>query len=344
MTGRELEERVFSFIEGHDMIAETDTVYAAVSGGADSVCLLLLLHTYRARKDFTLRVVHVEHGIRGQESLEDERFVRGLCDELALPLLSFSVDAPGCAGENGLSLEEAARKLRYEAFERLDPAGTARGEGGKVRVALAHHREDQAETVLLNLARGTGLRGLGGMQPVRGRYIRPLLDEERSGIEDYLRRNGRTWREDSTNEDVRYARNLIRHRILPVLRGSVNARAVQHICEAADYCSGAASYLETKAQQFAQEHMRTEGGRVILETVPLRQEEGILRTHVLRLAVQTVRQGMGLKDIGAVHISDLDDLVFKPRGKHLDLPGLLKAQRVDKTLVLWVEERKEGRS
>ena len=344
MTGRELEERVFSFIEGHDMIAETDTVYAAVSGGADSVCLLFLLHAYSARRNFSLRVVHVEHGIRGRESLEDERFVRGLCDELALPLLSFPVDAPRCAEENGLSLEEAARKLRYEAFERLDPADTARREGGRVRVALAHHREDQAETVLLNLVRGTGLRGLGGMQPVRGRYIRPLLDEERSGIEDYLRQNELTWREDSTNEDVRYTRNLIRHRILPVLRSSVNARAVQHICEAAGYCAGAAAYLETKAQQFAREHMWTEGGRVIVETVPLRQEERMLRTHVLRLAVQTVRQGMGLKDIGAVHISDLDDLVFKPRGKHLDLPGLLKAQRVDKTLVLWVEERKEGRS
>ena len=326
-----LEEKVYGCIEEHGMIRPGDTVYAAVSGGADSVCLLLLLDEYRRRADFSLKAVHVEHGIRGEESLEDERFVRELCARLQVPLHTAGVDAPGLSGREGLSLEEAARTLRYREFEKL----TA-GAGGAARVALAHHMEDQAETVLLNLARGTGLKGLGGIQPVRDAYIRPLLEASRQEIEAYLRERSQAWREDATNADTRYARNLVRHRILPVLLEGVNDQAVRHICEAARRAGGAARYLEEQARIFAGDHMHQEGEKVILEIMPLRRQERIIREQVLRLAVHTARGGKGLKDVGAVHIADLDGLLFKPRGKHLDLPGRLKAQRVDKTLVLRV--------
>ena len=323
--------QVFSYMEAHDMIGEGETVCAAVSGGADSVCLLFLLAAYRRRRQFTLRAVHVEHGIRGEESLEDARFVEALCASLEIPLLVQHVQAVRYADEQRLSLEEAARNLRYQVFAGLTDRKHS------VRIALAHHREDQAETVLFNLVRGTGLQGLGGMRPVRDVYIRPLLETGREEIRAYLRSGGYTWREDPSNEDTAYTRNMIRHRILPLLTENVNLQAASHICEAAGYAADAAAYLDRQAQRFAKQHMREKDGRVILETDPLRKEERIIREYVLRLAVAAARGGTGLKDIGAVHIRDLDALVFKPRGKHLDLPGYLKALRVERTLVLGVE-------
>ena len=333
----QLEMQVFSYMEAHSMIEEGETVCAAVSGGADSVCLLLLLAAYRRRKRFFLQAVHVEHGIRGEESLEDARFVEGLCASLEIPLLVRHVRAAGYADEQGLSLEEAARDLRYQVFsgmaERLKP-------GVPVRIALAHHREDQAETVLFNLVRGTGLQGLGGMRPVRDVYIRPLLETGRKEIRAYLEAGGYTWREDSSNADTAYTRNLIRHRILPLLTENVNLQAVSHICEAAGHAADAAAYLDRQAHRFMEQHMREKDGQVILETDPLRREERIIREYVLRAAVAAARGGTGLKDIGAVHIRDLDALIFKPRGKHLDLPGYLKACRVERTLVLGVERGK----
>ena len=203
-------------------------IVAGVSGGADSVCLLLVLHSLSRQMGFELEAVHVEHGIRGQESIRDAEFTEALCAEIAVPCTRYEVNVPEYAKKQHLGFEEAARKLRYDAFFRR--AEEIRQTTGKQAViALAHHREDNAETVLFRLLRGSGLRGLCGIRPVL-RYrdyvvIRPLLETGRGEIESYLSKRGKTYCRDSTNEDEAYSRNRLRRRILPENRRSASAQA-----------------------------------------------------------------------------------------------------------------------
>ena len=186
-------------------------VLAAVSGGADSTALLCFLCEARERLSLKVSCAHVEHGIRGGESLRDMAFVAGLCEKLGVPLYSARVDAPGYAKENGCGLEDAARTLRYGFL-----TDTAR-EIGADAIALAHHAQDQAETVLLHAGRGSDLRGLCAMRPRSGLLIRPLLETSPDELRAYLRERGQPWREDATNESPEPARNRVRLRVMPEL-------------------------------------------------------------------------------------------------------------------------------
>ncbi len=184
-------------------------VLCAVSGGADSMCLLALL---RETGDYALAAAHLEHGIRGPESLRDCAFVEAYCRGKGVPCFIGHADVPAHAKEKGLGLEEAARELRYAFLER-----TAEEEGYDF-IATAHSADDNAETVLLSLARGAGLKGLCGIPPRRGKIIRPLLGLTRAEIEDWLAASGTPHVEDSSNGSDDYSRNRIRHAVTPVLR------------------------------------------------------------------------------------------------------------------------------
>ena len=187
--------------ENH-MLSAGDRCIAAVSGGADSTGLLHVLAGMRAGLGISLRAVHVNHGLRGDEAARDADFVRNECEKLGVPFRLMAVDVPGYQKERRLSTEEAARILRYRALEEaaMDWEQEEAG-GGPVKIALAHNREDNAETIVMQLARGSGLRGTGGIAPVRGRVIRPLLDVTRAEIEKYLTANRIRWVTDSTNLD-----------------------------------------------------------------------------------------------------------------------------------------------
>lgn len=176
------------------------TIGVAVSGGRDSVALL---HMLRAA-GYQVVAINVEHGIRGEESLRDSKFVAELCASLGVPLFSYRVDAPAFARENGYTLEQGARTLRYRVFD------SALEEGKCDCIALAHHLDDQVETVLMRILRGTGIKGLVGMRAVSGRYIRPLLGVSREEIDEYCKQNGLAYVEDSTNADTAYTRNFLR--------------------------------------------------------------------------------------------------------------------------------------
>ena len=185
---------------------------AGVSGGADSVCLIHLLSSVSGEMGFALSAVHVHHGIRGPQADADVDFVRDLCGTLGVPFLEIRVDAPGLAEQDGLSLEDAARRLRHSALR-----ATAEQLGADA-VALAHHRDDQAETILLNLLRGAANEGLCGMRTLRNGLFRPFLSTPASNLRDCLVENGWAWREDETNRDEGYRRNALRHRWIPMLR------------------------------------------------------------------------------------------------------------------------------
>ncbi|HIS67540.1 MAG TPA: tRNA lysidine(34) synthetase TilS, partial [Candidatus Scatomorpha merdipullorum] len=187
-------------------------VLCAVSGGADSVYLLHKCCELRAAKGLSVCAAHYNHCLRGEESERDERFVRALCEELGVELKAGRGDVAAYARENKLGIEEAARKLRYEFLER------AADELGCEMILTAHNADDNAETMLMALARGAGPRGLAGIPPVRGRVARPMLDVTRAEIERYLAENGFEYVEDSTNASTDYTRNRIRKLVMPVLR------------------------------------------------------------------------------------------------------------------------------
>jgi tRNA(Ile)-lysidine synthase len=315
-------ERIKSFIEEYNMIKPGDHVLAGVSGGADSVCLCLVLSELAAELGFTLTVVHVEHGIRGEESREDARFVKELCGRLGISCREVPVDVPGYASAMHLGLEEAARALRYKAFS--DTASELKAETGcTVSVALAHHMEDNAETILMQMIRGSGLDGLCGMEPVRRGadgecYLRPLLAESRGSIEEYLAKKGQTFCEDSTNSDLAYSRNRIRRKILPELT-AINSQAVLHMNRTAERMRDIRDYMDHETARFTGNGMILPAGE--LETMPR-----AIRMRVIHNALCTAAGAR--KDIAAVHIESVEQLIYKQSGRSVDLPYGLRAVRV----------------
>ena len=205
---KSLEEKLLAFADSFDMLPVKCRVLAAVSGGADSVSLLLALNGIAEKRQIALTAAHYNHCLRGGESDGDEKFVKDLCTRLGVPFVSGRGDVKGEAEKTGESLEEAARRLRY-AFLRQAAHGAF--------IATAHTSDDNAETVLMNLMRGAGIKGLSGIPPVRGDIIRPMLTVTRREVEEYLREQGQTYREDSTNASDDYTRNRIRHALVPLM-------------------------------------------------------------------------------------------------------------------------------
>ena len=204
-----LEQKALCALRQYSLFSQGDRIAVGVSGGADSVALLRFLAALRPQFGWDLVVCHIHHGLRGAEADRDECFVRALAEQLGLPCAVSRIDAAALALRDHISVEEAGRTARYAFF-----AQTA-GEGG--RIATAHTLDDSIETVLMNLVRGTGLRGLCGIPRIRGNIVRPLLDCTRAEVEDYLGALGQSYCTDSTNLTDDYTRNRIRHDILPRL-------------------------------------------------------------------------------------------------------------------------------
>lgn len=204
-----LEQKALCALRQYSLFSQGDRIAVGVSGGADSVALLRFLAALRPQFGWDLVVCHIHHGLRGAEADRDERFVRALAEQLGLPCAVSRIDAAALALRDHISVEEAGRMARYAFFTQ-----TA-GEGG--RIATAHTLDDSIETVLMNLVRGTGLRGLCGIPRIRGNIVRPLLDCTRAEVEDYLGALGQPYCTDSTNLTDDYTRNRIRHDILPRL-------------------------------------------------------------------------------------------------------------------------------
>ena len=200
--------RIQKFIEEKNLFGLKDKVLVALSGGADSVALLRVVHSL----GYACECAHCNFHLRGEESNRDEAFVRSLCDELSVPLHVVHFETKAYAKERRLSIEMAARSLRYDWFERL------RQERNASVIAVAHHRDDSVETFLLNLIRGTGIDGLKGISPKNGYVVRPLLSESRDDILDYLQAIGQGYVTDSTNLQDEYMRNKIRLNILPLMK------------------------------------------------------------------------------------------------------------------------------
>jgi tRNA(Ile)-lysidine synthase len=277
--------RVQAFAERHGLWTRDEPVLAAVSGGADSVALLLILRELADGGRVRLAgVAHLHHHVRGEEADRDAEFVGQLADRLRLPFELAHDDIPSRARRAGRSLEVAGREARLAFFERL-----SRGQPAPV-VALAHTRSDQAETVLLRLARGAGPRGLAGMVPRRGHRVRPLLEVGREELRQWLRERGEPWREDTTNEDTAIPRNQVRRVVLPGL-ARVNPGVEEALARTARIQGADAALLEHLATAEAARLVAVTDSGVRVDLEGLGRLPEALARRVARQALETAHPG-----------------------------------------------------
>ena len=253
------ENKVKQFISDNRLLEESSTVVVGVSGGADSTALLKVLHTL----GYHCIAVHCNFHLRGSESDRDQQFVQKLCNSLGIELITCSYDTASYSKQNGISIEMAARELRYTDFERI------MHERGASAICIAHHRDDSVETLLLNLIRGTGLRGLTGIKPKNGYIVRPLLCLSKQEIELWLQETGQPYVTDSTNLEAEYTRNKIRLELLPVMR-QINPSADSSIESTALHLQQAYAFYSQAIEQVRKDVVQLTGSSFTIDIERLR--------------------------------------------------------------------------
>jgi tRNA(Ile)-lysidine synthase len=319
-------ERVAQFIARHRMLKPGQRVGVAVSGGADSVFLLHALRELASRWNLRLSVIHIEHGIRGEASVADAEFVGHLAGDLGLAFHIRHSDVPAIDG----NLEQEARNVRQAFYAELIASGAVD------QVATGHTRSDQAETVLYRIVRGSGLTGLAGILPVtREGLIRPLLGVDRDEIEAWLGERGLTWREDQTNRDRTYARNCLRHDILPLLRDALNPQLDAALSNLATLARDEEAYWDAEIGSLLQPPA-TSHQPLVLPVSLLTQAPPALARRLVRRAVEIVKED--LRAIDFDHIERIIELVCSAGGHgRIQVPNLDICRSFD-----WVRFAKSG--
>ena len=348
-------EKIRWYMEEQHMAGPGSRIVVGVSGGADSICLLHVLALLAPSFQWKLAVVHVNHLIR-REAGEDAAYVEETCRQLGVSFYLTEVDVEALAKSRGLSVEEAGRQVRYRAFYE------AAESFGADRIAVAHNRNDRAETLLFHMFRGTGLDGMASIRPVRDNIIRPLLCVGREEIEQWLREKNIRWCIDKSNDTDTYTRNKIRRHILPFAREEICPEADAHLSQEAELLALTADFVGRRAQEALDrcrlleeasdgsagpEEARARMGnpqecrpspvkRIRIAVPAFLQEEKLLQTHLLRLVLKELSGGG--KDIGMSHIRDVESLFYKQGGKRVMLPYGLEALRSFGEVI--VQERK----
>jgi tRNA(Ile)-lysidine synthase len=328
------------------MLRPGDRVGAAVSGGADSVAMLLLLLELRVKLGIVLSVVHFNHKLRGKASDADEKFVAKLAAKHGLAFHTASVYVAKKAKAQRANLEDAARHARYDYFHSLVESGEL------ARIAVGHTADDQAETVLAHLMRGTGLAGLGGIHPVVGPVIRPLLNARRAELRAYLRSKKQTWREDATNQDTTRLRARIRKKLLPFLQKRFQHAIVEHLATLAELAKEDDAYLEYAAEMqvlafvkkseddvrvplCAFTECRTEQGarkKVGKTDLEFASASPALQKRMVRHIVESIKPRAG--QLGAKHVQSVLEFARSGQsGSSLELPGGVEVRRERDELV-----------
>ncbi len=306
-------QKVKKFMIQHQMIEAGDHLVVGVSGGADSICLLLVLLKLRDVLDYRISVVHVEHGIRGAEAEQDAEFVRSFCEKHRIQCHICHYQVPEYAHAHGMSEEEAGRVLRYQAFR----DEKKKYPGQKVKIAVAHHLQDHAETMLFHLVRGTGIHGLAAIAPVNGDVIRPLLHISRQEIEAYLEQMGQDFCTDATNEMDVYSRNQIRHRVLPVLC-EINGCAAEHMYQTAQQLREIGNYLEKQAAAAQETCCRMFADGAEIKKDVFLNLDAVIQGEMLYRLLGTLAGSR--KDLTRDHIRQIQELFHRQNGRQIQLP------------------------
>ena len=307
-------KKVLKFINENRILKDGDSVILGVSGGADSICMLEILCKLKEKLNLSLCVVHVNHGIRGQAAKNDAIFVEKACADLGVDFLLYNIDVPDIVNKTGMSEEEAGRKERYRIFYSILK------QKGADKIAVAHNLNDNSETVLFNLFRGTGIKGLTGIPIKRDSIIRPLLCCSREEIEQYLNDINMSYCTDITNKSTEYTRNKIRLELLPYIKENINKKAEYNIVNAAEKLGDINDYLE---QQIGIEYKRcVKENKILSEAWNVHPA---IRNQIIRNLIG--HQAGSLKDVTNVHIKQVTDLFGMPVSKKVNLPYDLLAEK-----------------
>ena len=325
------------------MLAPGDRAGVAVSGGADSVALLRLLESLRDKLGITLLVAHFDHMLRGAESEADARFVEKLARERGIECVVEREDVAAAAAAHKWNLEDAARRLRYAFFERLVAEGRA------TRIVVAHTADDQAETVLAHILRGTGPAGLAGIYPAVGSIVRPLLGERREELRQYLRGSGQEWREDASNRDVSRQRARIREKLLPLLERDFSPSTVKHLAGLAELAREEEVFWSALVEDRFRALVQTTPGKLTvgigdllkpLSLPAVSNSEGAdaLRALTERIVRRMYKELHGdLGGLGAAHVQQVVRLASESAsGRCAELPGGIVVERAFDRLVFSV--------
>lgn len=296
----------------HHMIHAGDRIVVGLSGGADSVCLLFLLQTLAPSMGFSLEAVHINHQLR-KEANEEEAFVKKLCESHRIPCKTVKVDAKAHAEAEGVGIEEAARWLRYQVFEGYPDA----------KIALAHHEDDQAETVMFHLCRGSGIRGLGGMRPVRDRFIRPLLCVNKEEILSFMKEKDLQYVTDESNFDDSFSRNKIRLSLLP-LAEEVCAGSKGNIVRSAELFREAEDYLTFMVDQTCKDLVKEDETGYFIKKEELQALHPYLRSALIYEVL--AKAGGRKKDLTRTHVEEVLGLLESQSGRSISLKYGLKAE------------------
>lgn len=337
------QDSFYAMIKEHKMVEKNDQIVVGVSGGADSVCLLFLMKKLSMEVGFDITAVHVNHMLRGAEADRDEKFVKALCHDMDVRCVCVHSDVMALAREKKIGIEEAGRMVRYKAYDmvcrKLNPQGPYTG--GKA--AVAHHKDDNAETVLLNMIRGTDIKGLTGISPVAKRgnltIIRPLLKAGKKDIINFLEENGVPYIEDSSNNDEDFARNRVRNVIIPQME-EINSKAVDHI----DDMTG----MLLRLSSFYDENVRC----AMSSVVDMRDEAPAIHIDQLKYLAPALQTGViyntislvagTKKDISRVNVEDVLALADKQTGRRVELPYGIEAVRSYSNIIIRKEYTAEG--
>lgn len=307
-------------IENCDMLEKGDRVLAAVSGGADSVCMLHVLNTLKDKLGFSLYCAHLNHGIRGEAAENDEKFVVSMCKNLGIKVFVEHADVLKLAEDENLTVEEAGRQARYEFFNRIC-------EENKInKTATAHNKNDNAETVLMRILRGTGIEGLKGISYVReDGVIRPILDISRTEIEEYCAENGLSFCTDETNSHNEYTRNKIRNKIIPYIEETLGENIMGSLIRLSQNATFDADFLDRYSRRLYERLGNPMKNRkpVVLHIDSLALLERSVATRVIRIAADEALSGIKLEK---KHVEDVLRLLKRQTGAAVDLPCGLRAE------------------
>ena len=307
--------KVKSYIEKNKMISPGDSIVVGVSGGADSLCLLFMLKEIYGDK-LSLKVVHINHGLR-ENAVKEAEYVKKICEEQGIAVSVVNADVKAIAKENKMTEEEAGRFIRYEAFQKEA--------SDRCLIAVAHTINDNAETVLLNIFRGSSLKGLTGISAVNGNIIRPLLCLTRKETEQYLINRGIEFCLDESNDTDEYARNRVRHNIIPFVEKSINEGVINNIYRLSESLEEAEEYLDIQEQELAAKVIQ-ESERII--SIKESEFTNLHSYMKKRIVYRAIAKAAGKKkDIEKIHVDELVNLFSKQTGKSICLPYGLTAKR-----------------
>ncbi|MCM1246268.1 MAG: tRNA lysidine(34) synthetase TilS [Roseburia sp.] len=312
-------DKVLKYNKRNKLFQKGDRIIVGVSGGKDSVCLLDVLDKCREEFELSLLVVHINHGLRGEEADLDEKFVEELAKSRGLAFYSERANVKEIAKEQKMTEEEAGRYARYQIMQHVCM------EKGYQKIAVAHHQDDVAETVLFQMFRGSGPRGLSGIHAKREYIIRPILFAEAGEIEEYIKKNNLSYREDHTNLSEEYSRNKIRLRVFPYVEKEINNRAKSHVARAAEKISLQYAYIEKQAKKEYMRVVHVDRGEYYYDCAEFDKLDIVIKVEIIRLVLKNFRESV--KDITEKHYTKLLSMSKMRAGKRVNLPGNVRAER-----------------